>query len=208
MLVNIYVLGLILKGTFTSIHLLRETGLNRSFSGLHSQKSKDWTGKKTGPQSSPVQLWSFCSPRTGLPNTTSSVSYWESLANDGGSNYARHQNGGSASCSHNLTPLDFLFPKLYYFSPRTSWWGKFISEEQRFVDNTTINSKHTCCPLYKLKPSSLLCVHLHVVIFFAIIFLAIGKYIFLITCGTIYSDNTCEPSFFQLVCTNWFNFIL
>jgi len=54
-----------------------------------------------------------------------------------------------------LASLDILFSKLYYFSPGTSRRSKFLFEEQRFVNNTTGNSKHTCCPFYKLKPSSL-----------------------------------------------------
>jgi hypothetical protein len=69
MLVNIYVLWLILKGKITSIRSPKETGLNRSrpvhmdrsFSGLDSQKSKDWTGKKTGPRSwsGPVSVFDW-----------------------------------------------------------------------------------------------------------------------------------------------------
>ena len=86
--------------------------------------------------------------------TSSSVPCWECLSCDGGDD-ARCQNGGSASCSRDLAPLDFLLPKLYYFFPRTGRRGKIIIDERRFVNNTTGNSKHTCCPHNKFKPSSL-----------------------------------------------------
>ena len=58
MLVNIYVPGLILKGKFTSIHISRETSLNRSFSGLQFSKIKRLDHCPV--QSSPVAvfLWS------------------------------------------------------------------------------------------------------------------------------------------------------
>ena len=88
------------------------------------------------------------------PEASSSVPCWESLARDGGYS-ARRQNGGSASCSRDLAPLDFLLPKFYYFSPGTGRRGKFIFEGWRFVNNTTRNSKYTCCSLYKFKSSSL-----------------------------------------------------
>ena len=67
MLVNFYVLGLILKVKFTSIHLPREIGLNlsqpvhmdRSFSGLLFSKIKrlDWKKDRTMVQSSPVAVF-------------------------------------------------------------------------------------------------------------------------------------------------------
>jgi hypothetical protein len=85
---------------------------------------------------------------------SSSVPCWECLARDGGDD-ARRRNGGFASCSRDLAPLDFLLSKLYYFSPRTGRRGEIIFDERRFINNTTGNSKHTCCPLNKFKPSSL-----------------------------------------------------
>ena len=67
MLINIYVLGLILKGKFTSIHLPRETGLNQSqlvhmdqyFFGLQFSKIKRLDQKKDriAVQSNPVAVF-------------------------------------------------------------------------------------------------------------------------------------------------------
>ena len=54
------------KPVLISLNQFIWTGL---FPVFNSQKSKDWTGTKIGLRSSPVQLWSFCSPRTGLSNT-------------------------------------------------------------------------------------------------------------------------------------------
>ena len=92
--------------------------------------------------------WSSAAP--------SSVPCWEPLPGDSGDS-ARCQNAGSA-CSCDFPPLDFLFPKLYYIPPGTGRGDQIIFEERRFVNNTTGNSDHACCSLYRSKPSSLSCV--------------------------------------------------
>ena len=75
MLINIYILGLILKEKITTIILLKKIGpqwfiRTGLFPVFDSQKSKDWTAKRLDCSPGPVQSWSLKGPRTGPSNTS------------------------------------------------------------------------------------------------------------------------------------------
>ena len=136
MLVNIYILGLILKGKFTAIFILCQTGLNQSLPVfLWSLIHKNWkTRPKKRPDCSPgpVQSWSLTGPRTGPSNTIKIVNLLSSKAEMGSPMICMYLLGNPDHyTSHTFVPF-------YWKSFVIQVWQDFDVDEQEVQKITLI----------------------------------------------------------------------